>query len=193
MTDESTNAMPEEPAEPMPAPEPPPAPEPVEVPAPPMPEPPAAPEPEPMAAPVPPAPPAPPAAAPVAPPAAAPAAPAYAPPTAPPPPPAPGYAPPQQPGYASAPPASDKQKVVAGLLAILLGSFGAHKFYLGYKNEGIILLAVYLSGFVLTFLAIGALWVWVPGVIGLIEGILYLTKTDEEFYATYVAGRKPWF
>lgn len=177
MTDESTNAMPEQPVEPVAAPEPFAAPE-----APAMPEP---PMPEPVA---PPAPPAPPAAEPVAPP--APPAPGYAPP---PPPPAAGYAPPQ-PGYTpTAAPAGDKQKMVAGLLAILLGSFGAHKFYLGYKNEGIILLAVYLSGFVLSFLAIGALWVWVPGVIGLIEGIMYLTKTDEEFYATYVAGRKAWF
>lgn len=33
----------------------------------------------------------------------------------------------------------------------------------------------------------------VIGIIGLVEGILYLTKSDAEFAATYVHGRKPWF
>jgi hypothetical protein len=31
------------------------------------------------------------------------------------------------------------------------------------------------------------------GVIGLIEGIIYLTRTDEQFVATYVNGKKEWF
>jgi hypothetical protein len=31
------------------------------------------------------------------------------------------------------------------------------------------------------------------GIIGLIEGIIYLTKTDEEFYQTYVVEKKAWF
>jgi len=31
------------------------------------------------------------------------------------------------------------------------------------------------------------------GIIGLIEGIMYLTKTDEEFYQTYVVEKKAWF
>jgi len=30
-------------------------------------------------------------------------------------------------------------------------------------------------------------------IIGLIEGIIYLTKTDEEFVSTYVDGDKAWF
>jgi len=33
----------------------------------------------------------------------------------------------------------------------------------------------------------------ITGLIGLIEGIIYLTKTDEEFYQTYQAGKKTWF
>ena len=84
-------------------------------------------------------------------------------------------------------------KIAAGLLAIFLGALGVHKFYLGYKNEGIILLAIVGSGFLFSFLLVGLLWVWVPGVIGLIEGIIYLTKTDEEFERVYVQGRRPWF
>ena len=72
-----------------------------------------------------------------------------------------------------------EKKVVAGILAILLGAFGVHKFYLGYTKEGIIQLLLSL--------------VCIGGLIGLIEGILYLTKSDEEFVATYINGRKGWF
>ena len=81
-------------------------------------------------------------------------------------------------------PGADK-KIVAGILAILLGSLGIHKFYLGYNTAGIImvLITVLTCGFG------GA----VMGIIGLIEGIVYLTKTDEEFVATYVNGKKEWF
>jgi TM2 domain-containing membrane protein YozV len=78
-----------------------------------------------------------------------------------------------------------KSKVVAGLLGILLGSLGIHKFYLGYTKEGVIMLVVSVvtCGF-----AAG-----IVGIIGLVEGIMYLTKTDEDFEKTYVQGRKPWF
>lgn len=76
------------------------------------------------------------------------------------------------------------KKMVAGILAILLGAFGVHKFYLGYNKEGIITLLVTL----LTF-GIGAS---ILGVIGLIEGILYLTKSDEDFANTYITNKKGW-
>ena len=73
------------------------------------------------------------------------------------------------------------KKLVAGLLGILLGGFGVHKFYLGYTKEGIIQIVV-------TFVTCGA-----GSLVGLIEGILYLTKSDDEFVSTYVVGRKGWF
>lgn len=73
-----------------------------------------------------------------------------------------------------------EKKIPAGILAILLGGLGIHKFYLGYITAGILQI-------VLSFACgIGAL-------LGLIEGIIYLTKSDEEFVATYVHGQKPWF
>lgn len=78
-------------------------------------------------------------------------------------------------------PGSEK-KVAAGLLAIFLGAFGLHKFYLGYTNAGIIMLVVSLF-------SCGT----VMGVIALIEGVIYLSKSDEEFVATYVVGRREWF
>ncbi|GAA0715973.1 hypothetical protein GCM10009430_11120 [Aquimarina litoralis] len=74
----------------------------------------------------------------------------------------------------------DNKKVLAGILAILLGGLGIHKFVLGYTKEGIIQL---ILGF-----ACG-----IGTVIGIIEGIIYLTKSDNEFYQTYQAGKKPWF
>ncbi len=76
-----------------------------------------------------------------------------------------------------------KSKVVAGVLGILLGALGIHKFYLGYTGTGIVHI-------VLTILVITAP---VSAAIGLIEGILYLPKTDEDFHDTYVESRKTWF
>jgi len=75
----------------------------------------------------------------------------------------------------------ENKKMIAGILAILLGGFGVHKFVLGYTKEGIIQI-------VITFITCGA-----ASIVGLIEGIIYLTKSDEEFYNTYQVGRKPWF
>lgn len=87
----------------------------------------------------------------------------------------------------------ENKKVLAGILGILFGGLGVHKFILGYNKEGIILLSITLVGILLTCLLIGAFIVWIPGLIGVIEGIIYLTKSDEEFYATYQVGKKPWF
>lgn len=79
----------------------------------------------------------------------------------------------------------ENKKLVAGILAIVLGSLGIHKFVLGYQKEGLIMLAV-------SFLSFGLL-AGLMALIGLIEGIIYLTKTDDEFYQIYQAGKKPWF
>jgi TM2 domain-containing membrane protein YozV len=87
----------------------------------------------------------------------------------------------------------ENKKVLAGILGIVAGAFGVHKFILGYTNEGIILAAVTLVGIVTSCFFIGWLFVWIPGTIGLVEGIIYLTKSDEEFYQTYQVNKKPWF
>ncbi len=83
----------------------------------------------------------------------------------------------------------ENKKILAGVLAIILGAFGIHKFVLGYNKEGIIMLAVtFILGALTCVVGAG-----VTSIIGLIEGIIYLTKSDEEFYNTYQAGQKPWF
>jgi TM2 domain-containing membrane protein YozV len=76
-------------------------------------------------------------------------------------------------------------KLAAGLCGILLGSLGVHKFILGYTGAGLIMLLV-------TFLTCG-IGGMVMHVIGLIEGIIYLCKPDDEFVRVYVDGRKEWF
>lgn len=79
----------------------------------------------------------------------------------------------------------ESKRVLTGILAIFLGSFGVHKFILGYTTQGIILLAITVAT-----CGIGSA---ITGLIGLIEGIIYLTKTDEEFTYTYQTNKKEWF
>jgi len=72
-------------------------------------------------------------------------------------------------------------RTTVGILGVLLGGFGVHKFMLGQTTPGIlqIVITIFTCG-------IGA---W----LGIIEGIIYLTKTDEDFYQTYVVEKKAWF
>ena len=82
-----------------------------------------------------------------------------------------------------------KDHVSAGLLAIFLGAFGVHKFYLGCNNAGFIMLAVSIIGGIFTFgLAAAVIWL-----IAVIEGIVYLTKTQTEFDRIYVLNQRDWF
>ncbi len=86
-------------------------------------------------------------------------------------------------GYAPSPRASNK--LPAGICGILLGGLGVHKFILGYTGAGLIMLLV-------TVLTCGIGW-YVMHIIGLVEGIIYLCKPDEEFVRVYVDGRREWF
>jgi TM2 domain-containing membrane protein YozV len=73
------------------------------------------------------------------------------------------------------------KKVPAGICAILLGWLGVHKFLLGYTTEGVIQLIL------------GVLTCGLTNIIGIVEGIIYLTKSDEEFVRTYIQAKKGWF
>jgi TM2 domain-containing membrane protein YozV len=64
-----------------------------------------------------------------------------------------------------------KSKVIAGILAILLGGIGVHKFYMGKIGKGILYLVF--------------CWTMIPSLIGLIEGIMYLVQDEEKFHARY--------
>jgi TM2 domain-containing membrane protein YozV len=77
------------------------------------------------------------------------------------------------------------KKIIVGITALLWGAMGVHKFILGYKKEGLILLSV--SVLSLFMLAI------IPAIIGWIEGITYLCKSNEEFERIYIKGKRSWF
>ncbi|SMN15748.1 Tsr1131 protein [uncultured Candidatus Thioglobus sp.] len=79
-------------------------------------------------------------------------------------------------------------RIASVVLAFFLGSFGVHKFYLGYKKQGFIMLGVWFFGLLL--FGIPSI---VIGIIAFIESILYLLKSDEEFERLYVDGNKAWF
>jgi len=69
-------------------------------------------------------------------------------------------------------PTTNKSKTTAGVLGILLGGLGVHKFYLGKIGQGILYLVF--------------CWTYIPAIAGVVEGIIYLTSTDENFYNKYV-------
>lgn len=74
----------------------------------------------------------------------------------------------RQPGAGS----SDDERLIAALLAIFLGGIGAHKFYLGQTKLGVLYLCFF--------------WTAIPALIGIIEGVIYLSKSDEEFRRQYL-------
>ncbi|HXH61946.1 MAG TPA: TM2 domain-containing protein [Fimbriimonadaceae bacterium] len=74
-----------------------------------------------------------------------------------------------------------EKKVLCGVLGIVFGGLGVHRFILGDTTGGILRI-------VITLVTCGA-----GSIIGLIEGIIYLTKSDQEFVDTYVNGKKAWF
>ncbi|HEU4506713.1 MAG TPA: TM2 domain-containing protein [Pyrinomonadaceae bacterium] len=73
------------------------------------------------------------------------------------------------------------KKITAGICAILVGWLGVHKFILGYTTEGVIQLVL------------GILTCGITNIISIVEGIIYLTKSDEEFVRTYIQNKKGWF
>jgi TM2 domain-containing membrane protein YozV len=87
---------------------------------------------------------------------------------------------------------SPKNKVAAGLLAIFLGSLGIHKFYLGFTGPGLVYLLINTIGFAITGVLL-CIPNMILGMMALIEGIIYLTRSDEEFEQLYVVQKKKWF
>lgn len=98
------------------------------------------------------------------------------------------YGQPYQQPYVQAAP-NTKDHVAAGLLAIFLGSLGIHKFYLGYNTPGFIMLAVTIVGSIFSLGLAGLAMV----VISIVEGVLYLSKSQTEFEQIYVFNKKEWF
>ncbi|MBI1406896.1 MAG: NINE protein [Caulobacter sp.] len=84
--------------------------------------------------------------------------------------------------------AGDKNRIVAALLAFFLGWIGIHKFYLGKTNAGIIMLLCGTVGWILVGIPPA-----VVGLISIVEFVIYLVKSDQQFHEDYVVGDKSWF
>jgi TM2 domain-containing membrane protein YozV len=86
------------------------------------------------------------------------------------------------------------KKIAAGICGILLGALGVHKFILGLNSGGAIMVSIYfgclVTGMCLFVPILGCIAV---SIIGVIEGIMYLTKTDEEFFQSYYIEKRQWF
>lgn len=67
-----------------------------------------------------------------------------------------------------------KSRKKAFWLAFILGGFGAHKFYLGKTTQGILYLVF--------------CWTYVPAFIALVESIIYITMSDQDFQQKYCGG-----
>lgn len=65
-----------------------------------------------------------------------------------------------------------KNRIVAAVLAMFLGGIGIHKFYCGKIVKGV--------------LCILFCWTYIPSIIAFIEGLVYLTESDETFNVKHV-------
>ncbi len=76
-------------------------------------------------------------------------------------------------------------KNMTGITAIFLGGFGMHKFSLGYTKEGLIMLGVSLFT--------GGYGTGIVMIIGIVEGVIYLSKSNREFDRIYIVKKRGWF
>ncbi len=75
------------------------------------------------------------------------------------------------PGFIGVSTAGGKNRIAAALFALLLGGVGIHKFYLGRVSQGILYVVFF--------------WTFIPALVGFVEGIIYLTMSDQDFEAKY--------
>ncbi len=83
----------------------------------------------------------------------------------------------------------NKDHIAAALLALFLGAFGAHKFYLGYTKAGFIMLGMTVIGSLCTF----GLALWAMMAIGWAEALFYFGIKQSDFEQAYVLRRREWF
>ncbi len=87
---------------------------------------------------------------------------------------------PPLPQSSSTPPVQS-QRVLAGVMGLLVGGLGIHRFILGDTQGGLLRILI-------SFITCG-----IGSLIGFVEGIIYLTKSDEEFVRVYQVEKKGWF
>ena len=84
------------------------------------------------------------------------------------------------------------KRIVSAVAAILIGCFGTHKFMLNYPKEGRILLLVTLSGLLLFQVYLGIFILTGVFIFCIVEGVIYLLKSDELFIDTYQKSHRRW-
>ncbi len=95
-------------------------------------------------------------------------------------------------------PVKQKNKWIAAVFAVLLGQWGAHKFYLGHWKLGVLYVAVTLILFGI-FVGSGGSDLAIVGLFGpwavilVVEGVLFAVKSQEDFHRIYVEGRRAMF
>ncbi len=89
-----------------------------------------------------------------------------------------------------------KNKIIAGLLALFLGGYGIHKFYLGLTVSGLVYLfcnLIFIGLAVMTEEPLFFLPIFIISIFALIDTVIYLTRSDEDFQRIYVEEKKQWF
>jgi TM2 domain-containing membrane protein YozV len=86
-------------------------------------------------------------------------------------------------------PSNTTKQLLAGYCGIIFGGFGVHKFVLGYSLEGLIMLAISAVGGYFTY----GFTLLIMQLVGLIEGMIYLNKSHDEFVDTYFVNKQSWF
>lgn len=86
-------------------------------------------------------------------------------------------------------PSHATKQLLAGYCGIIFGGFGIHKFILNYPAEGLIMLIVSLVGGYYTY----GFTFLIMQLVGLLEGLIYLNKSHDEFVSTYFVHKQGWF
>ncbi|BAZ51554.1 NINE protein [Nostoc sp. CENA67] len=86
-------------------------------------------------------------------------------------------------------PSHPTKQLLAGYCGIIFGGLGIHKFILGYAPEGFIMLVISVVGGTFTY----GITLLIMQLVGLIEGMIYLNKSPEEFVNTYFVNKQGWF
>ncbi|MBD2364616.1 MULTISPECIES: TM2 domain-containing protein [unclassified Anabaena] len=86
-------------------------------------------------------------------------------------------------------PTQTHKQLLASYCGIIFGGFGVHKFILGYAPEGFIMLVISVVGGTFSY----GMTLLIMQLVGLVEGMIYLNKTPEQFVDTYIVNKQGWF
>jgi len=83
----------------------------------------------------------------------------------------------------------ESKRIISAVVAIFVGAFGVHKFVMGDTRQGFVRVGILAAAMIFT-LGFGAIPLMI---IGIIEGVTYVTMSDADFIRVYQEGHKAWF